>query len=503
MKPCSLRACLFLFFLAFIFPCYPASATEVREITWEDLLPTDQLEFDDPFEDLTKDQLRDLGMVARFRNLLAREAIDPDGESARNTAERIAGLKAQGIDVDWILSQRERVIEQRKKRAEEVDAGWEGKKIRIPGYVLPLREDKNRITEFLLVPWVGACIHTPPPPPNQMIHVSIPDGMKNRGRFIPFWIEGEIVLKPAEYELFLVDGSANVKVSYTMTTDNIAEYSAKESDILAQVKMPVPTSDHSWLQNIEMRVSMMFTKSMSNIGAAGSSGPLLTGLLVAFLYGFVHTLGPGHGKSVVISYFIGEGGSLGRGVVMGTKIAIFHVLSAIVVVWITDFTVRQATGAAPSDYRFIKLISYASIMAIGCWMLWKAIRALKHTRKHDHHHEGCSSCAAIENGKGSGAGGWLALAVGSVPCTGALLVLLFGMANDLLGPAILIVIMISFGMAVAMSGIGILALMGRRAADRKFGKGRSGHLANGARLISATAVFLIGFGLFLANLNFG
>ena len=474
-------------------------------LTWADLLPKEEAKFDDPFKELTEEQLLDLGMVARIRYLLETERIDPDGVDAQEEKRLVAELESGGIDDDWILSQRERVAAERKKAAERVDVGIDGSEIRIPGYMLPLTREGQKVTEFLLVPWVGACIHTPPPPPNQMIHVSVADGTDDKGRFAAIWLEGKLELEPAEYDLFLVDGTRSIKVAYTMSTDRISEYSSKESDILAQVEVPDFKAEHSWFQEVQTKVSLMFTKTMTSIKDRDSSGPLWTGLLIAFVYGLVHTLGPGHGKAVVISYFVGEGGGLMRGVAMGTKIAVFHVLSAIIVIWVTDFAVRQATGAAPSDYRTVKLISYASIAVIGAWMLWKAIRTKAvrhHHHDHDHghddhhHHAGCDACAAAaQNAKGPG--GWLALAVGSVPCTGALLVLLFGMANDLLGPAILLVIAISFGMAVAMSGIGVLALLGRRVADRRVDDpAKRDRFAHAARFVGATAVLLIGCGLF-------
>ena len=125
------------------------------------------------------------------------------------------------------------------------------------------------------------------------------------------------------------------------------------------------------------------------------------------------------------------------------KIATFHVLSAIVVVLVTDFAVRQATGKAPSDYRMVRLISYASIAAIGLWMLTKAIRSARTTPHHDHNHEHHEGCGCDHLGQPvKGISGFLSLAVGAVPCTGALLVLLFGIANDLLWPAIVMVISI-------------------------------------------------------------
>ncbi len=52
----------------------------------------------------------------------------------------------------------------------------DGTQVKIPGFVIPLEGDENTVTEFLLVPYFGACIHVPPPPPNQIIYVNFPKG---------------------------------------------------------------------------------------------------------------------------------------------------------------------------------------------------------------------------------------------------------------------------------------------------------------------------------------
>ncbi|MGI9239548.1 MAG: DUF3299 domain-containing protein [Verrucomicrobiales bacterium] len=478
------------------------------EITWDDLLPKEESTFDDPFASLTEEQLLDLGMLARIRFLLETEKISADGPDAKEEKTIVARLAEQGIDADYLISQRERVAKLRQERAEAVDTSVAGKKIKLPGYMLPLKREAEAVTEFLLVPWVGACIHTPPPPPNQMVHVRVPGGTPDRGRFAAIWIEGTLALEPATYELFLVDGKRDIKVAYTMELVSLSEYSSTESDTLAMVDIPDDLAgDHSWMQRLQNKVSLLFTKTMTDIKDQRTSGALLAGLLTAFIYGVLHTLGPGHGKAVVISYFVGEKGSMWRGVRMGSQIALFHVLSAIVVVWVTDFAIRQATGKAPSDYRFIKLVSYAAIMLIGTAMLVRAIRRARIRHDHSdsgendhHHHDGCHACEAIASREGSA--GWLALAVGSVPCTGALLVLLFGMSNDLLLPAILMVVAISFGMAVAMSGIGVLAILGRNFVDQRLaGDGsRQEKFANAARIFGAAVVVLIGGFLFILTL---
>ncbi len=73
-----------------------------------------------------------------------------------------------------------------------VVAELDGKRVRIGGYVVPLDFDATKIKEFLLVPFVGACIHVPPPPPNQIIYVKAADGFEVNGQFEPVYVTGTI-----------------------------------------------------------------------------------------------------------------------------------------------------------------------------------------------------------------------------------------------------------------------------------------------------------------------
>lgn len=67
-----------------------------------------------------------------------------------------------------------------------------GKRVRIGGYVVPLDFDATKVTEFLLVPFVGACIHVPPPPANQIIYVKSAAGIALKGEFDPVYVTGTI-----------------------------------------------------------------------------------------------------------------------------------------------------------------------------------------------------------------------------------------------------------------------------------------------------------------------
>ncbi|CRI65453.1 conserved hypothetical protein [Thiocapsa sp. KS1] len=69
----------------------------------------------------------------------------------------------------------------------------DGLKVRLPGFVVPLEMDERTMSEFLLVPYYGACIHVPPPPANQTIHVVAPEGREYVGElFDTVWVTGTL-----------------------------------------------------------------------------------------------------------------------------------------------------------------------------------------------------------------------------------------------------------------------------------------------------------------------
>lgn len=92
----------------------------------------------------------------------------------------------------------------------------DGKKVRIPGYVVQLEGDADNVTEFLLVPYFGACIHVPPPPPNQIIHVQYAEGVPYENTYDAVWIEGTIKVERKEGDLAVV--------GYQMEADSVEVY---------------------------------------------------------------------------------------------------------------------------------------------------------------------------------------------------------------------------------------------------------------------------------------
>ena len=95
-----------------------------------------------------------------------------------------------------------------------------------PGFtVLPLEITGRKVTEFLLVPWVGACIHTPPPPPNQIVHVKTDTPFELTGLFMPVWITGRLSTGATKRSLYLVDGTSDIDIGYTVKASRVEPYS--------------------------------------------------------------------------------------------------------------------------------------------------------------------------------------------------------------------------------------------------------------------------------------
>ena len=96
-------------------------------------------------------------------------------------------------------------------------AGITNKKIKLPGYVVPIEsDDQGRMTEFFFVPFFGACIHVPPPPPNQIVYAHLATPIKTPEIWDPYWLRGELHVETVKNKLA---GSA-----YTMADASLVPY---------------------------------------------------------------------------------------------------------------------------------------------------------------------------------------------------------------------------------------------------------------------------------------
>ena len=158
----------------------PLAAAEVRELTWSELVPADA-----PPQQMDAAPIHDLSQLA--------DALAESGPAAMQQSPAAPVVK-------------------------ELD----GQAIKLPGYIVPLDvTDEGRVIEFLLVPYFGACIYVPPPPSNQIVHVTSELGVLLDALYQPFWVEGPLKVEHVSSEL--------AEVGYQMAADKIYAYELPES----------------------------------------------------------------------------------------------------------------------------------------------------------------------------------------------------------------------------------------------------------------------------------
>lgn len=117
-----------------------------------------------------------------------------------------------GVEVDWrLLGQMDYISHKATTELEVLN----NKQVKIPGFIVPLEDDMKKVKEFLLVPTPQACIHVPPPPPNQMVYVTMREGI-NASVGVPVWVYGKLKLntKKSQYG----------EVSFEMEGDTVEDY---------------------------------------------------------------------------------------------------------------------------------------------------------------------------------------------------------------------------------------------------------------------------------------
>lgn len=190
----------------------------VETLKWDDLAPPWE-EAKNPVPELNDTQQDDLYAILWGPNF-----GDPNGKMNAEERKARANLKASGVDPDAMIAKIKKLREEARIRDQTLVKELDGRDIRLPGYVLPLEFTGTLVKTFLLVPYVGACIHSPPPPVNQIVHVRVSEGFKSDGLFAPVWVSGRISTGKSTHDLSLVDGTANVSVGYALQAKKIEPF---------------------------------------------------------------------------------------------------------------------------------------------------------------------------------------------------------------------------------------------------------------------------------------
>jgi len=284
------------------------------------------------------------------------------------------------------------------------------------------------------------------------------------------------------------------------------------------------------------RQSEFYLEISSTIRRAKSDGSAVWTLLaISFAYGVFHAAGPGHGKAVISSYLVANQETARRGIALSFASALLQALVAIAIVGIGAFLLNVTAKTMCGAERAIEIASYGLIAAFGARLVWtkgggfiKALQAAPvgavavagHSHDHGHHHhhdhgagahhhdhdhvhdEHCGHSHGPEPGELAGPGGWrrglaAVLTVGVRPCSGAILVLVFALAQGLFWAGIAATLLMGVGTAITVATIAVIAVSAKDLAAR-LSRGREGSgalIMRGIEFGAAGLVLLLGAGL--------
>ena len=209
-------------FLSLALAIGPAAALAERT-DWNTLPDPAAQEYEDPYRDLSSEQIYDLVTIVRLRDRLE-EGVENDTARAR-VEERLLGIETdladQGIDVDWLIGQRWVVAERREKAARAANPLLDGTTASLGGFLIPAPAAADGQAYAYLVPQLGQCSHTPPPPPNQLIRLRLNASFAAEGIYTPVLVTGTLRMEPSNVPIMVVDGTVPMDSSWTLETSQI------------------------------------------------------------------------------------------------------------------------------------------------------------------------------------------------------------------------------------------------------------------------------------------
>jgi nickel/cobalt exporter len=241
---------------------------------------------------------------------------------------------------------------------------------------------------------------------------------------------------------------------------------------------------------------------------------------IALFLGGLHALAPGHGKTVMAAYLVGQRGSMRQAALVGLTVTTTHTLGVMVLGLVLS---TSAVIAPERLYPWLGLASGVLLAGVGAGLLTRAVRARRaraHAHSHDHDHAHDAHAHASHEHASHSHGGrvhshapidperplhWRSLvamgfAGGLVPAPSALVVLLGAIALGRTWFGVVLVVAYGMGMAVTLTAAGVLLVRARRALDgRAARRGGPGRLADLARVLPlATSAVIVMVGLYLA-----
>ena len=194
---------------------------------------------------------------------------------------------------------------------------------------------------------------------------------------------------------------------------------------------------------------------------------VLASLAAALFWGAAHALGPGHGKTIVTAYLVGQRGTPRHAVLLGTIVTVTHTIGVFALGLVTLLLSRFVV---PDHlYPWLNLVSGLLVVGIGASVFatrWRHRRAHRHGHAHHHHHHDEGHAISVRSLLAVGVSG------GLLPCPSALVVLLAAISLHRVAFGLLLIVAFSAGLALTITGIGLVAVLAKRAFRRLSFEGR-------------------------------
>ncbi len=258
---------------------------------------------------------------------------------------------------------------------------------------------------------------------------------------------------------------------------------------------PMPIKSQFFVKIIvwQHRIKQKMSELIRDVQTTGNIIPLLFLVVLAFSYGVIHAIGPGHGKFVAISYVLSHRASVVSGLMFGTFTAFFHGFSGAVGVLGLRYILQQGVGETLGSVTTVtQIISFGLITLLGLGIFLKNGYALfSKPVPGQHARETAVSRKDLVP--------W-ALAIGLIPCPAVVMVMLFCLSMDALTLGLVLAVFISLGMAMTISGVVIAVLAGKAGVLQIGSKKRAQIIEHGVGLVSGMAVTVFGALFLLAAL---
>jgi nickel/cobalt exporter len=291
-----------------------------------------------------------------------------------------------------------------------------------------------------------------------------------------------------------------------------------------------PTGLTGWIIAKQAEFYRQFSGIIRAAKVDGSAVWTLLG--VSFLYGIFHAAGPGHGKAVISSYLIATGETWWRGIVLSFASALLQAIVAVAFVGIAAIVLNATAATMRGAIWYIEVASYALIALIGARLLWvkggaflASLAAVgqpvaahahhghhhgghghhEHAHAHHHHHDHASAWGHAHGAEPedlAGPGGWkrglsAIVAVGLRPCSGAILVLVFALAQGLFWAGVAGTFVMALGTAITVAAIATIAVAAKSIAARYANMQAGWGMVVLRGVETAASVLILAFGVLL------